>query len=154
MKALSLTQPWATLVAIGAKKIETRSWFTTYRGQIVIHAAKGFPKWARDYANSLQFQEELAPFGYTSSTQLPLGAIIAVAELAGCHSTDKEKLLIPHPGTRESIFGDYSENRFMWMLKNVRMLNEPIPCKGSLGLWEVPQDILSKIPSSVLSSHP
>lgn len=41
MKALTLTQPWATLVAIGAKRIETRSWSTTYRGPLAIHAAKG-----------------------------------------------------------------------------------------------------------------
>ncbi len=42
MKALTLTQPYATLISIGAKKIETRSWYTTYRGRIAIHAAKGF----------------------------------------------------------------------------------------------------------------
>ncbi|MFL5577327.1 MAG: ASCH domain-containing protein [Gemmatimonadaceae bacterium] len=47
MKALTLTQPWATLVAIGAKTIETRSWPTHYRGEVAIHAAKGFPDWAR-----------------------------------------------------------------------------------------------------------
>ena len=43
MKALTLTQPWASLVAIGAKRIETRSWSTPYRGLLAIHAAKGFP---------------------------------------------------------------------------------------------------------------
>lgn len=40
MKALSLWQPWATLIANGAKQIETRSWSTSYRGPILIHAAK------------------------------------------------------------------------------------------------------------------
>lgn len=40
MKALTLTQPWATLVAIGLKRIETRSWSTPYRGPLAIHAAK------------------------------------------------------------------------------------------------------------------
>ena len=44
MKALTLYQPWATLVAIGAKKIETRSWSTPYRGPLAIHAGK-----CRDY---------------------------------------------------------------------------------------------------------
>src|SRR6202030_2406661 len=48
MKALTLTQPWATLVAIGAKRIETRSWPTLYRGPLAIYAAKRFPKWAQD----------------------------------------------------------------------------------------------------------
>ena len=41
MKVLTLTQPWATLVAIGAKRIETRSWATKYRGPLLIHAAAG-----------------------------------------------------------------------------------------------------------------
>lgn len=41
MKAITLTEPWATLVAIGAKQIETRSWPTSYRGPVAIHAAKG-----------------------------------------------------------------------------------------------------------------
>ena len=41
MKVITLTQPWATLVAIGAKRIETRSWPTRYRGPLAIHAAIG-----------------------------------------------------------------------------------------------------------------
>ena len=53
MKVLTLTQPWATLVAIGAKRIETRSWSTKYRGPLAIHAAKGFPAWAKDMCGSL-----------------------------------------------------------------------------------------------------
>lgn len=44
MKALTLTQPWATLIALGAKTIETRSWATTYRGPLAIHAATGYGK--------------------------------------------------------------------------------------------------------------
>lgn len=44
MKAITLTQPWATLVAIGAKRIETRSWATRYRGPLAIHAAKGIER--------------------------------------------------------------------------------------------------------------
>lgn len=39
MKALTLWQPWATLVALGVKTIETRSWSTSYRGPLAIHAA-------------------------------------------------------------------------------------------------------------------
>lgn len=39
MKALTLRQPWASLVAVGAKRIETRSWLTKYRGPLAIHAA-------------------------------------------------------------------------------------------------------------------
>lgn len=43
MKALTVHQPWATLIAIGAKRLETRSWSTSYRGPLAIHAAKSRP---------------------------------------------------------------------------------------------------------------
>lgn len=39
MKALTLHQPWASLIAIGVKSIETRSWSTKYRGPLAIHAS-------------------------------------------------------------------------------------------------------------------
>ena len=45
MKALTLTQPWASLVERQAKRVETRSFYVSYRGPLVIHAAKGYPKW-------------------------------------------------------------------------------------------------------------
>lgn len=47
MRAITLTQPWSSLVARGQKKIETRSWQTSYRGPLAIHAAKGFPGYAK-----------------------------------------------------------------------------------------------------------
>ncbi len=61
MKALTLTQPWATLVAIGAKCIETRSWRTSYRGPLAIHAAKGFPKAAWNLCLGQPFKSALWP---------------------------------------------------------------------------------------------
>ena len=50
MKALTLTPPWATLVALGHKRVETRSWRTQSRGPLAIHAAKGFPTSAYQFA--------------------------------------------------------------------------------------------------------
>lgn len=91
MKAISLTQPWASLVSIGAKQIETRSWKTPYRGTLVIHAAKGFPSDARILC-ALQepFRSVLMKAGFNvtgpnKSNFLPLGAIIAVCELTAVH---------------------------------------------------------------------
>ena len=63
MKALSVTQPWATLIATGQKQIETRSWGTRYRGPLYIHAAKRFPA----YASPLQAQVGFSGVG----TQVP-----------------------------------------------------------------------------------
>jgi pimeloyl-ACP methyl ester carboxylesterase len=161
MKALTLTQPWATLVAIGAKQIETRSWHTSYRGLVAIHAAKGFPKSARALCVDDPFRTALerggvefkgqpvrhwyhSPYPYRMVSELPLGAIVAVATLADVFRTDVYCV----PGERrqqEHAFGDFTPGRYAWLLDDVRRLTAPIQCKGALGLWTVPADIESQI---------
>lgn len=156
MKALTIIQPWASLIALGAKKIETRSWYTDYRGPLAIHASKNFPKKNRD----LLFDE---PFWTTfkartipnsSETLLPTGVIIAVCWLVDClkigfkyfHNgriyvelSDKSQV-----EGNELAFGDYTPDRYAWILEDVRMLPKPISVKGRLGLWdwEPPEGVL------------
>jgi hypothetical protein len=147
MKALTLTQPWATLVAIGMKQIETRSWTINYRGPLAIHAAKGFPKYARDICNSSIFADALETHGIGHPKDLPLGAIIATCELVHIKQMDE---VIVFPGCKsyaynghewlfskeEKAFGEYSVGRYMWLLENIIALPSPIPAKGALSLWE------------------
>jgi hypothetical protein len=90
MRGLTLTQPWASLVAIGAKAVETRSWGTSYRGPIAIHAAKGYPAEAQHFALDsiattaliVGMQRHHLPYRHTFPDDLPRGAIVAVARLA------------------------------------------------------------------------
>jgi hypothetical protein len=139
MKALTLTQPWATLVAIGAKTIETRSWNTHYRGPVAIHAAKNFPHFAKQECWEVEFFQPLNKAGYrifdfdTGATDLPLGMVIATCELVAVNHI-VPGVEIPLGG--EWYFGDYTIGRYMWYLENVKRLPEPIPAKGALGLWE------------------
>src|SRR6185369_15077202 len=167
MKALSLTEPWASLVVTGEKKIETRSWKTEYRGLIAIQAAKGFPAWAKEIIG-VSFFKVLEKHGIFSQKDFAFGAIIGVAEIRACLSTNggylnftsgsievsngiiKSDISVidykkPLPGTTENCFGDYSANRYMWFLENPRRLKTPIPCNGALSLWEVPKEIEGKI---------
>lgn len=134
VKAISLLQPWATLVAIGAKKIETRSWATKYRGPLAIHASKGFTKQNRDLCATQPFEDVL--FGmhgrFTSIFDLPTGSVIATCRLVDCIKIIPGNL-IPQP---ERSFGDYTPGRYAWILEDVKLLPEPVPAKGSLGLWE------------------
>ncbi len=139
MKALSLTQPWATLIAIGAKRVETRSWSTNFRGLIAIHASKGFPKWAHEYITADHFWHRLYHAGYTKPKDFPLGAIIATAQLTTVGTTTAAVKAGLSP--EQIAFGDFSAGRFAWFFNSAKLLREPIPCKGALGLWEVPQDI-------------
>ncbi|HBV97751.1 MAG: hypothetical protein JL50_03085 [Peptococcaceae bacterium BICA1-7] len=151
MKALTLYQPWASLVSIGAKRIETRSWATRYRGPLAIHAAKVFPKWARELCSRITFSEVLfspEKHCYTSSLDLPFGAIVATCILAECcrigedglyrldsNQIDPPKWFAPLPGYPEICFGDYTPGRFAWLFKDMQPLPEPIPASGHQGLW-------------------
>src|SRR2546430_14165246 len=88
VKAISLWQPWATAVAIGAKTIETRNWWTGYRGRLAIHAAKKDTPELREFF-AWHACDALRKAGITSFEQLPLGAIIATCRLTEClHTTD------------------------------------------------------------------
>ncbi len=153
MKALSLTQPWASLIAAGAKKIETRPWTTTYRGPLAIHASKGFPGTAKrfcearvvrralgwplhDELDELRFPKEFRK--YVDS--LPTGAVIATCNLVGYRKIVAEIYgfggQMTEPPPPECYFGDYTPGRFGWILEDIKVLPEPIPAKGALSLWE------------------
>ena len=143
MKALTLSQPWATLVAISAKRIETRSWKTEYRGKLAIHAAKGFGKEARFLLGETPFYETLFENHHIQEKALPLGAIVAICDLVHVVPIDNNpvKLYTSSLGIRwhlteqERSFGDYTPGRYAWLLDNVQKLAPPIPAKGALGLW-------------------
>ncbi len=139
MRALSLTQPWASLVCLGVKKIETRSWQTPYRGQLAIHAAKGFPKDARAMCLKEPFKRVLMAAGIESVADLPLGALLATVQLLDCIPTGKVRSQI---SSEEYAFGDYSAGRFAWILEDVQPLAVPVPAKGALGLWTLDGNVL------------
>lgn len=132
MKAISLLQPWASLVVAGHKRIETRGWGTLHRGPLLIHASKG-------KAGKLLVAEP--PFTqYTPDFDaLPFGALIGQVTLVGCvriHAdewldAEMEKLTL-----EERAFGDYRAGRWAWMLEDAEAFEEPVPMRGSLGLWE------------------
>lgn len=136
MKALSLTQPWASLVCLGAKKIETRSWYTSYRGPLLIHASKSYPKWAKDFTHREPFYSALRPHGNYAYPELVCGQIIGMCSVKDCVSTESIRDL----SHTESAFGDYSANRYAWILEDGHFLPHSIPAKGSLGLWPVEWD--------------
>lgn len=154
--ALTLTQPWATLVAIGAKSIETRSWATRYRGPIAIHAAKGFPGDARAICHELPFEPVLRMSGFAREDSLPRGAIVAVAVLVDVWQFDRTSAERIHRGAsdgsfpaHEVSFGDFSGGRFGFRLADVRAIATPIPARGMLGLWALPDAVRGALNEAV-----
>jgi predicted RNase H-like HicB family nuclease len=132
MKCLSMTQPWAFLLATGHKQIETRSWSTQYRGPLLIHAAKTFPKEAQRYCrdNAWLFKQwNDWPWHHW---QLPLGSIVGICEL-----TDVWRITADNtPSPPEYHFGNYEPGRYGWTVQSVVLLPRPIPARGRLSLWE------------------
>lgn len=144
MKAISLWQPWASLIASGAKQIETRSWYTGYRGPLAIHASKRRVKselieLARDtnYIAALGAKPDEA---LQKLMDLPLGAIVAVVNMSGCYSV--EAVGVPSGLGEEYWLGNYDFGRYAWILTDVRPLSEPIPFKGAQGFFDVPDELL------------
>lgn len=136
MKALTLTAPFATLIACGEKRIETRSWATSYRGLLAIHEAKTLRREDREYAEEHHaILAALGRHGYRDLRALPLGCVVAVARVVACESTDvacRGRFATP----QELMFGDYEPGRYAWHLRDVARLPQPIPAKGALGLWD------------------
>jgi hypothetical protein len=147
-----MTQPWATLVALGENSIETRSWSTRYRGPLAIHAAKAFPAEARALCDEEPYRRVLARGGYASASELARGAVIAIAQLDDVIAFTRTSLretraraaegLLPE---HEADFGDFSPGRFGFVLSHVRHLAAPVPLRGMLGLWDVPPALARKL---------
>ena len=131
MCALSMTQPWATLASVSAKKIETRSWSTNYRGPLAIHASKIYPLSAKGLTLLTPFYEALDKAGLMPAT-LPTGSIIAYCVLKDVIKIEAKTKLPKEP---ERSFGDYTIGRYMWILEDMQPLKNPIPARGRLGLW-------------------
>lgn len=148
MKIITLWQPWASLIPLGLKHYETRSWGTSYRGLIAVHSAKrqmdsgaiaGLLN-VQEVAG-IEFKGEDGLF-FTYVSQLPFGKVVAIAHLADCIKMT-EKFIDAQPET-EVACGDWQVGRYAWKLENVQTI-EPIECKGKQGLIDAPAEIKERV---------
>lgn len=139
MKALTLWQPWASLVAIGAKGYETRSWSTRHRGPLAIHAAqKPIAKTLVTLdAHTKEVMELALNFrgDFKGFATLPVGCIVATCELRDVYPVEEVYHSL-YNLPNEAYFGDFSAGRFAWWLEDVQELDKPIPARGAQRLWE------------------
>ncbi len=126
MKAISLEQPFASLVSIGAKTIETRHWSTNYRGPLAIHSANTFNQVVDSYSRSILSSAGL------DCEQLPLGKIIATARLVSCKKIISSEI----PCYPQLAFSDFTPGWYALELADIKPLVIPIPAKGHAQLWE------------------
>ncbi len=123
MKALTIKQPWATLIMQKDKRFEFRSWKTNYRGDVLIHAGKGIDK------EALERLKKYLP------DELPLGKILGKVTITDCVPMSDEfaKMLA---NENNDIYTSHSfSNNYGFKIENVEVFDTPIEAKGQLGFW-------------------
>lgn len=158
LKVISLWEPWSTLLAIKAKRIETRGWDTDYRGPVAIHSTKG--GLSVQNLNETCFEEHFfealdggyKPFKRWNESNagarlnickagvFPHGHILAVGQIGDCLPTESTGCLPgvfdDHPKLdtpQERAFGDFSPGRFGLVFEKVVRLQVPVPFKSRQG---------------------
>jgi activating signal cointegrator 1 len=171
MQAISLWQPWASLMAHGLKRIETRSW--RYRGKLpavlAIHATakvdeKLVAQLINDRQTGAEFRRALTMMGCPvhefqrtglyacTGGLLPAGAVVAIGRLVECVTTTvligPDLLGIPCLARKlltdqERAFGDYSVGRYAWVFDRIERLDPPVPAKGNrmVWTWDAPAEV-------------
>lgn len=149
MRAITLHEPWASLMRAGAKHNETRGVRTTLRGDIAITSAKRAPNMSDDL-----YKRCFAAFASRGYVPKPehRGCVLCVVEIYDVIRTEScwhplkkgfQPLLATMPLTEEeSSFGNYEPGRFVYLTRNLRPLREPVPCKGMQAIgWTLPPEV-------------
>lgn len=157
MKALTLHQPHATLMALGKKPWETRSWKApaSLIGQrLAIHAGKTIDPVAM--ADD-RFTQALPRVGSDVGV-LPQGGIVAVVLLVKCRETtdgdrkrSREQWMAR---SRPEHFGDFSAGRWVWETKLLLRAHPHIVCRGWQRLWNVPESIAGVLEEALSDAVP
>lgn len=115
MRALSLWQPWASLIYDGRKTIETRHWEMLHRGPLAIHAAMKVDK------------DACAEFGYDWKA-IPRGAVLCIVSVQGC-------VRFGPTFQKADKYGDFTEGRFGILMQMLKKFEFPLIVKGHQGIW-------------------
>lgn len=125
MKAITIKQPWATLIAKGYKEYEFRTWKTKYRGDVLIHAGKNVDKKALKRFENLNLD-------------YPLGCIIAKAKITDCVYVDKDfinKVVPKNPEVYRGLINKDNWEGYGFKLEDVEEI-QPIKINGRLSFWD------------------
>lgn len=124
MKAISIRQPWATLIMKAGKDIENRCWPTTVRGRVLIHAAKVCTR--DELEDAIDFAEDACGIRYSADLKtIPRGGIIGSVEIVDCVTRSNSRWFV---------------GKYGFVLRNPRPMTF-IPMRGQLGFFDVDLDI-------------
>lgn len=153
MRAITILEPWASCIAVGAKNVENRSFYTSYRGPLLIHTSRRI-----DYDAAFDGRVRAALWPHLSTAEarsalndLDKGVIIAVAELVDVHEAATIPTLLGDSGTccepwgERLHVGSTVRTAQHLVLANVRRLANPVPAKGALGLWRPDAQTIARV---------
>lgn len=151
MKAISVKQPWANLLAWGMKRYETRSQrFALAGAYVAVHASRTFGRAEREQCGRYPFDWALAYHGVSLNTathvDIPRGVIVAVAycrQVRPADAADVVDYLREHP--KEQAFGDFTAGRWAYEFDPVwPVWDRYVFARGALGTWTLPDDVERK----------
>ena len=137
MKAITITQPNASLLAIGAITEISSTRYTAYRGPVAVFAASSFPMLEQMKLRNSTFRPALAEHYADEDLDvgnLPTGQIVGVGKLEDCVVNNP----LPH-------WVDDPKESYLWRFSNMRLLAEPIACQCERGLTDLPERIAERL---------
>ncbi len=132
MKALTICQPYPRLILIGEKPVENRTWHTAYRGTLLIHAGK-----SREWLCDSDERDAV-----TAGDTLAFGAIVGICKLAACLTIEDIESGRYDEEFPQLVGRAHCSGPWCWVLTEVTRLEIPIPWKGALGLFEIPDGVV------------
>ena len=145
MKALTLYQPWASLIAHGVKTIETRSWVraSILGERLAIHAGK---RVERSFLAPETERAIARLYGPEWWLDVPRGVVVCTALVADVRCVvENDGVLaylsqssLPNASQTAPIdpHGDFGRGRWLWFLRDIQRLKKPVPAVGQMGVWE------------------
>lgn len=142
MKALTICQPYAHLIAAGKKRVENRTWSTAHRGLIYIHAGKSREWLDIEGDRDAEYDIPLKSMAF--------GAVVAIADLVACVHINSVRA-----GTYDRQFPwlqkhEHTSGPWCWIVDHVNPIG-PWPYTGAQGLFEINDDKLDEIATRVIN---
>ena len=131
---MTVSQPYASLIADGLKWVENRTWGTQYRGWLAIHAGK-----------TSRYLDRLALSGYPTGVVVAVANLVSCINIAGPRRMDRATVLADGVTVDDVLTHEHTEGPWCWVLRDVRALREPLGCRGAQGLWDVSAELFETL---------
>ena len=131
MKAITIKQPFASLIIEGYKEYEFRTWRTKFRGDILIHAGKGVDKKAME-----KYKHLVSDF--------PSGCMLGIVSITDCIKIDDEaREMLKDNIVYDNVVNNKDWEGFGFKIENIRKV-ENTPANGKLSLWDFEGEIIER----------